>query len=82
MGHAWQNITIPELVQRTIVPIRNGALDRKPGTILSRWDSSDPQYDSLKDDGMSMELIVMPTFIGTNCNLVLQVLALGTCRGT
>jgi hypothetical protein len=55
MGHAWQGVTVPELVRWTGVPIRHGALDGKPGTISSRWDSSDPLYDSVMDDAMSMD---------------------------
>jgi hypothetical protein len=55
MGHAWQGVTVPELVRWTGVPICHGALDGKPGTISSRWDSSDPRYDSVTDDAMSMD---------------------------
>lgn len=55
MGHAWQGVTVPELVRWTGIPIRHGALDGKPGTISCRWDSLDPRYDSVIDDAMSMD---------------------------
>jgi hypothetical protein len=55
MGHAWKGVTVPEIVQWTGVPICHGALDGKPGTISSRWDSLDPHYDSVTDNAMKMD---------------------------
>jgi len=55
IGHQWNNVTVPELVRWTAVPIRHGALDGKPGTLFSRWNFNDPRYDSVMDEGISME---------------------------
>ena len=55
MGHAWQGVTVPEIVWWTRVPIRHEALDGKPGTISSRWDSLDPHYESVTDNAMKMD---------------------------
>ena len=55
MGHSWSNVMVPELVRWTGVPIWDGSLDGKPGTIYSRWDTKDPRYDSITDDAMMMD---------------------------
>ena len=55
MGHDWSNVTVPELVHWTGVPIRHGALDGKPGTTFSRWNEHDPRYDSAIADVMTIE---------------------------
>jgi hypothetical protein len=41
MGHEWHNVTVPELVHWTGVPIRHGALDGKAGTIFAHWNADD-----------------------------------------
>ena len=55
MGHDWRNVTVPELVHWTGVPIRHGSLDGKPGTTFSRWNKHDPRYDSAIADVMTIE---------------------------
>ena len=55
MGHDWSNVTVPELVHWTGVPIRHGSLDGKPGTTFSRWNKHDPCYDSAIADVMTIE---------------------------
>jgi hypothetical protein len=54
-GHEWHNVTVPELVRWTAVPIRHGALNGKPGTIFSRWNFNNPCYNSVMGEGISME---------------------------
>jgi len=51
IGHQWHNVTVPELVRWTAVPIWHGALDGKPGTLFSRWNFNNPRYDSAIDEG-------------------------------
>ena len=55
MGHDWHNVTVPELLHWTGVPIWHGALDGKPGTIFSRWNVQDPRYDPAIAKKISME---------------------------
>ena len=55
MGHDWCNVTVPELVHQTGVPIHHGSLDGKPGTIFSHWNAHDPCYDSAIADVMTIE---------------------------
>ena len=55
MGHDWRNVTVPQLVHWTGVPIRHGSLDGKPGTTFSRWNKHDPRYDSAIADVMTIE---------------------------
>ncbi len=55
IGNQWHNVTVPELVRWTAVPIRHGALDGKPGTLFLRWNFNDPRYNSVMDEGISME---------------------------
>lgn len=53
VGHDWKSVNVTELVHWTGVPIRNGALDGKPGTIYARWNVKDPRHDPYIDDCMS-----------------------------
>jgi hypothetical protein len=53
MGHEWRNVTVPELVHWTGVPIQNGALDGKAGTIFACWNADDPCYDSIIAESMT-----------------------------
>ena len=55
MGHEWRNVTVPELVHWTGVPIQNGALDGKAGTIFACWNADDPHYDSAIAESMTCE---------------------------
>ena len=45
VGHDWKNVNVPELVRWTGIPIYNGALDGKAGSINSRWDRNDARFD-------------------------------------
>jgi len=53
VGHEWKSVNVAQLVHWTGVPIRNGALDGKPGTIYARWNGNDPRYDPYIDNAMS-----------------------------
>ena len=53
MGHEWHNVTVPELVHWTGVPIQHGALDGKAGTIFARWNADDPRYNSAIAESMT-----------------------------
>ena len=55
MGHDWRNVTVPELVHWTGVPIRHGSLDGKPGTTFSRWNKHNSRNDSAIADVMTIE---------------------------
>jgi hypothetical protein len=44
-GHDFSPVAIQELVHWTAVPLRNGALDGKPSTLVMRWKEHDPRYD-------------------------------------
>ena len=41
IGRNWKSVNVAELVHWTGVPIWNGALDGKPGTLNARWNSKD-----------------------------------------
>ena len=41
-GHDWKSVNVAELVHWTGVPVWNGALDGKPGTLNMIWKSKDP----------------------------------------
>ena len=43
--HDWANVSVPELVKWTGIPIYRGALDGRGGTINARWDRSHAQFD-------------------------------------
>ncbi len=45
VGCDWKNVTVPELVHWTGIPIYNGALDGKAGSINSCWDQSNARFD-------------------------------------
>ena len=45
IGHDWNNVSVPELVKWTGIPIYNGALDGRGGSINARWDRSDARFD-------------------------------------
>ncbi len=53
MGHEWCNVTVPELAHWTGVPIQQGGLDGKAGTIFARWNADDPCYDSTIAESMT-----------------------------
>jgi hypothetical protein len=53
VGHEWRSASVAELVKWTGVPIRNGALDGKPGTLNARWDRKDPRFDPYIDNCMT-----------------------------
>ncbi len=53
MGHEWHNVTVPELVHWTGVPIRHGALDGKAGTTFTRWNADYPYYISAIAESMT-----------------------------
>ncbi len=55
MGHEWRNVTVPELVHWSGVPICHGSLGGDPGTIVFCWDINDPRYDAPIADSMVME---------------------------
>ncbi len=55
MGHKWRNVTVPELVHWTGVPIRHWALDGKVGTIFAHWNADDPCYNSAIAKSMTCE---------------------------
>lgn len=46
-GHKWESTDAAEMVRFFGVPIRNGSLDGKPGSIYARWDSTSPLYDKV-----------------------------------
>lgn len=55
-GHEFPPVSISELVQWTAVPIRNGALDGKPSTLMHRWkDKDDARYDSVIANNISYQ---------------------------
>jgi hypothetical protein len=55
MGREWRNVTVPELVHWTCVPIQHGALDGKADTIFAHWNADDPCYDSAIAESMTCE---------------------------
>ncbi len=55
MGHDWRNVTVPEVVHWTGVPIWHDALEGKPGTIFSCWNAHHLCYDSAISEVMTIE---------------------------
>jgi hypothetical protein len=53
VGHHWRSVTAEELVHWTACPIRNGALDGKPGTLMQRWNKDDKRFDELIANAMT-----------------------------
>ena len=46
LGKKWTPVTVAEMVRWTAVPIRHGALEGNPGTILLRWRTDDARLDA------------------------------------
>jgi hypothetical protein len=53
MGHEWRNVTVPEFVRWTGVPIQHGTLNGKAGTIFARWNADDSCYNSAIAESMT-----------------------------
>ncbi len=51
--HRVMDVNVAELVHWTGVPIRNGALDGKPGMLNVQWNNKDARYDQCIDDSIS-----------------------------
>ena len=53
LGHSWSPVSVMEMVHWTAVPIRHGALEGNPGTLLLRWKIGDARADHLIYDNMT-----------------------------
>ena len=53
-GHKWESTDAAEMVRFFGIPIRNGSLDGKPGSIYNRWDCTSPLFDDLTAKSMTI----------------------------
>ena len=53
LGHLWTPVSVMDMVHWMAVPIRHGALEGNPGTLLLRWKIGDARADQQIYDSMS-----------------------------
>ena len=53
-GHKWETVEPYELIRFAGVPIRNGSLDGRPGSIYKRWDKTSPMHDEETANSMTV----------------------------